>query len=123
MKQVLLFLLLIAAFGAMAQSPVTDGAKRWNGIDTSGVLSIDSVSRAPFTLVYVNKSPDFSPVTKQRMTEAFFKVYPQQVKRFNNQSLTRIVFFIDPAYDGIAATGRGVVRYNPAWFKTHPDDI
>jgi hypothetical protein len=119
----LLFCMSVISAGAQPPSIVRDSSKRWNGIDTTGLVSIDSITRGPFTVVFVNKEPTFEMKTKERMIDAFFKVYPQQVKRFNPNSLKRVIFLIDPAYQGVAATGRGVVRYNPTWFKTHPDDI
>src|SRR5688500_4281902 len=107
----------------LAISQSQDTSKRWYGVDTTGLIWIDSITRAPFTLVFINKDTSFNQVTKQRMVETFFKVYPQQVNRFNPNSLTRVVFFVDPAYKGVAAAGRGIVRYNPSWFVSHPDDI
>src|SRR5688572_13880302 len=108
---------------SVAQESRPDTSKRWYGVDTTGLIWIDSITRAPYTLVFINKDTSFKQVTKQRMIETFFKVYPQQVNRFNANSLKRVVFFVDPAYKGVAAAGRGIVRYNPQWFVTHPDDI
>jgi hypothetical protein len=106
-----------------AQENRADTTRRWYGVDTTGLIWIDSITRAPYTLVFINKDTAFRQVTKQRMIETFFKVYPQQVTRFNANSQKRVVFFVDPAYKGVAAAGRGIVRYNPQWFVTHPDDI
>jgi hypothetical protein len=50
-------------------------------------------------------------------------VYPAQVKRFNPDASKKVTFIIDPAYSGVAATGGGVIRYNPKWLKDHPEDI
>src|SRR5258708_2973572 len=75
------------------------------------------------TLVFINEQPDFAPVTRQRMIDAFFTVSPQESHRFNKQPLKRVEFFIDPAYTGVAETGGGVARYNPVWLKENPEDI
>jgi len=83
----------------------------------------DTISKSGFTLVFINKDSAFSKETKQKMIDAFFAVYPQQVKRFNQTAQKKVVFIIDPAYTGVAATSGGVVRYNPKWMKDHPEDI
>ncbi len=83
----------------------------------------DSITKGGYTLIFVTKDSSFSTVTKQKMTEAFFTVYPRQAERFNPAALKKISFIIDPAYTGVAATGGGVARYNPKWMKDHPEDI
>lgn len=92
-------------------------------VDTTGILSKDSITREGFTLIFINKDTFFDPATKQRMIDAFFVVYPKEVNRFNKSSLKRVTFIIDPAYNGVAATGNGVARYSPKWMKSHPEDI
>ena len=57
------------------------------------------------------------------MTDAFYTVYPAEAKRFNPETSKKVTFIIDPAYNGVAATGGGMVRYNPKWMKDHPEDI
>jgi len=83
----------------------------------------DSITKGVYTLIFINKDSAFSDVTKQRMTEAFFTVYPQLVQRFNADARKKVVFIIDPGYKGVAATSGGVIRYNPQWLKDHPSDI
>lgn len=83
----------------------------------------DSLKKGPYTLVFISKDSTFAPVTKQKMIEAFFTVYPKEAKRFNPQTLKKVTFVIDPAYAGVAATGRGVATYNPKWLRDHPEDI
>jgi hypothetical protein len=83
----------------------------------------DSITRGKYTLVIINDQPDFDPVTRQKMIEVFFTVYPQEAQRFNRETLKRVEFFIDPTYTGVAETGDGVARYNPQWLKNHPEDI
>src|ERR1700748_1221978 len=85
--------------------------------------TVDSVKKKGLTLIFKNNEPSFSLETKQRLIDAFFEVYPKEVAEYNPRSLTRVTFFVDTAYKGVAATGGGVVRYNPKWFVTHPEDI
>jgi hypothetical protein len=83
----------------------------------------DTVTRGKYTLVVLNDAIDFDTVTRRRMIDAFFDVYPREADRFNKNTLKQVTFFIDPRYEGVAATGGGVARFNPAWFKEHPEDI
>lgn len=90
---------------------------------TPPYLAQDSLTRRGYTLVFVSRDSTFSPVTRQRMIDTFFAVYPREARRFNPRTLRRITFVIDPAYDGVAATGNGVARYNPRWLLAHPEDL
>lgn len=83
----------------------------------------DSVTKKKIKLVFINRDSLLNPDTREKMIKAFFKVYPAEMKRFNRDAPRRVVFIVDPGYKGVAATGGGVVRYNPAWLKTHPEDI
>jgi len=111
------FLLLPLALGllaapAAAQSP-----------SATVPVGRDSLTQKGYTLVFINQDPALSAVTKQRMTDAFFKVYPQEAKRFNPQTRRKVTFFVNPAYTGVAATDNGLVDYNPKWLREHPEDI
>ena len=86
-------------------------------------ISKDTIVKGKYTLVFVNSSADFDPVTKKKMIDAFFTVYPLEAQRFNKKTLTHVTFWIDPSYNGVAETGNGLARYNPAWLKSHPEDI
>src|SRR5579859_1662635 len=81
----------------------------------------DTITRAGYTLYIINNEPSFDPVTRQRMIDAFFTVYPEEAGRFNPNTLKQVTFFIDPSYKGVAETGNGVARYNPKWLKDHPE--
>jgi basic secretory peptidase family protein len=86
-------------------------------------ISQDTITRGKYTLIFINKEPGFDTVTRQKMIAAFFKVYPIEAKRFNKHTLGKVVFVIDPTYEGVAETEAGVARYNPRWLKSHPEDI
>src|SRR5450631_4088284 len=73
----------------------------------------DSVRKGEYALVFINYEPGFDTVTKKRMFDAFFAVYPAEASRFNKNTLRRVTFVIDPAYRGVAGTDEGIVRYNP----------
>lgn len=86
-------------------------------------ISRDTITRGKYSVVFINKSPGFSARTRQRLIDTYFEVYPKEAKRFNPHTLLLVNFIIDPAYDGVAATDAGVVRFNPQWFVKHPEDI
>ncbi|MDR0559253.1 MAG: basic secretory family protein [Prevotellaceae bacterium] len=89
---------------------------------TAGEIK-DSTVKDGYTLVVIDKSPDFDKNTKTKLCEVFFQVYPQLVNRFNKNSTKKVVFVIDPEYKGVAATFRGRVVFCPDWFKSNPEDI
>jgi hypothetical protein len=111
------FLLLAATLGLLAAPAAAQS--------TGATVPVgrDSLTQKGYTLVFINQDPALSAVTKKRMVDAFYKVYPQEAKRFNPKTLRKVTFFVNPAYTGVAATGNGVVDYNPKWLRDHPEDI
>ena len=91
-----------------------------NGYQTPAA---DTITRQGYTLVFINRQPDFDTTTRQRMIDAFFTVYPKEANRFNSHTAKKVVFTIDPDYDGVAETGNDKVRFNPRWLTAHPEDI
>jgi len=87
------------------------------------IARAETITRGKYTVVFINKDSGFSAVTKQRLIDTYFKVYPLEADRFNSRTLRKVQFVIDPAYDGVAATDAGIVRFNPNWFVKHPEDI
>ena len=109
-------MLMLAAENICAQ-------ENWNQIDLNGVVSNDTTTAKGFTLIFINKAPAFDSTVKRRMIDAFFTVYPLESEMYNNQTLKKVIFLIDPEYKGVAATDDGIVRYNSEWFVKHPGDI
>lgn len=116
-KILLLSLLLLIIGEASAQ------IKDWNDLGVENKVSKDSISKNGFTLLFINKSPGFDATVKQRMINTFFQVYPLQAKKYNKNTLRKVIFIIDPAYTDVAASWNGIVRYNPEWLKKYPGDI
>lgn len=96
---------------------------QWSHYDTTGFFTKDSISKKGYTLIFINKDSLFDQHVKQGLIKTFFTVYPKEARRFNPQTARKVTFIIDPGYDGVAATGNTVVRFNPQWFKGHPQDI
>ena len=115
--------LLFVPFLLLIISKASAQIKDWNELGTENIISKDSISKKGFSLIFINKSPGFDAKVKQRMINTFFQVYPLQAKKYNVKTLRKVIFIIDPAYDGVAASWNGIVRYNPEWLKKHPGDI
>jgi len=113
MKNYMLVLIFGLLCGTLLAHPAAD----------TSILRTDTIKKGKLTLTFINQSPTLSLVTKQRLVDAFFKVYPQEMKEYNKESLREVTFIIDTSYKGVAATGHGVVHFNPEWFVKHPEDI
>jgi len=90
---------------------------------TAFAQKADTIKKGKLTLVFISNDASFSMVTKQRLIDAFFIVYPKEINEYNKNSSTLVTFFIDTAYKGVAATSNDKVRFNPDWFVKHPEDI
>jgi hypothetical protein len=83
----------------------------------------DTIQKKKLTLIFVDKDSSLTAEYKQRMVDAHFKQYPKLIKKYNKNSPKQVTFLIDKDYKGVAATGGGVIRYNPGWFDKNPEDI
>jgi hypothetical protein len=95
----------------------------WSHYDTTGFFTMDSVYKKGYTLLFINKDSIFDPGVKRQLINTFFIVYPEEAERFNPQTVKKVTFIIDPHYKGVAATANAVTRFNPEWFRLHPEDI
>ena len=111
-------ILLLLATGVKAQEN-----NDWNHIGMEDVQSNDTTVRKGDTLIFINKQPGFDSTVKQQLIQTFFTVYPKEAKLYNRNTLRKVIFVVDPAYKGVAATNNGLVRFNPEWFVKHPKDI
>lgn len=118
LKTIILLLLVINAYKGRCQT-----ARRWEDIDLHGFHQVDTVSKHGFTLIFINKDSLFNAVTAQRLKEAFWKIYPEEVKRFNKNAMHTITIVISQDYKGVAATMNGVVKIDQDWLTKNPEDI
>jgi len=116
MKKYILTAVLLFAARCLFAHPV-------KGLTDTTSTNTEVIKKDKLTLTFINTSSSFSPVTRQRLIDAFFKVYPEEIKEYNKKSLREVTFMIDTSYKGVAATGHGVVHFNPEWFVKHPEDI
>lgn len=89
----------------------------------SQVKSQETVKRNGYTLTFLNNYAELDPKLKTRLIETFFVVYPKLAKEYNPKTLKEVVFSVDTAYKGVAATAAGKVSFSSVWMKTHPEDI
>jgi hypothetical protein len=114
----------LAAASLLACSPTQSKKPNYNhGFAPQNYPLKDSIEEKGFKLLFLSNDSTFSPVVKTAMIKTFFTVYPPLVERFNKESLRRVVFIIDKAYDGIAVAFNGWVVFNPKWFAGNPKDF
>jgi hypothetical protein len=124
MKRLILTAITCSSFCiTFSQSVQTKKQYDWNDRNNNTIYRSDSITKKGFTFIFLVQDSAFNPVTQQKLTDAFFTVYPQEVKRFNKNAAKKIVFIIDPSYDGVAAANNNIIRCNPGWMKAHPEDI
>jgi hypothetical protein len=85
--------------------------------------AIDTIKKNGYTLIIYGNDEHFDNAIKEKLINTFFIVYPKIVKEYNKKSLKQVVFFIDTAYHGVAATDNGRVVFSPAYMSKHPNDI
>jgi len=112
-----------AAPAGKAAAVVSDAIKDWKIVDSTGFYKRRVIARDGYTLVFINRSPDFDTAVGARMVDAFFRAYPAEARRFNPSSLRTVTLVIDPAYHGVAGTSDGIIRVDPAYMKKEPRDI
>lgn len=118
LKQALSIVGLLYSFSVSAQD-------NWQHTenDRKAAVDVDSITKNGYTLIWINKDKGFSPALKDRLVAAYFTNYPKLAKKYNNKTIKKVSFVIDPDYKGVAATAGGIVRYSPEWFAKNPGDI
>ncbi len=114
---------IIATVGLLITTYVCTAQSNWDNVFSKDDVSRDTISKKDYTLVFINKDIAFDKKVEQNMINAFFTVYPKEVKAYNRRSLKKVTIIIDPGYEDVAATAGGIVRVNPKWMHKHPGDI
>lgn len=120
-----IFLSIVLCFSMLLFFDNASAQRDWRNTDKDRNVAaeIDSITKGGYTLIWINKDPDFNQDIKKRLMDTYFITYPQLAKDFNRATLKSVTFVIDPEYKGVAATSGGVIRYNPEWFVKNPSDI
>jgi len=116
LRGITLLILFLTGYIANAQTE-----RKWEDIGTD-IYSKRTIKKDGLKLVLIDKDTLFSKATEQNMINVFFKVYPQEEKRFYPKALHTITIVITKEYDGVAATLGGIIKVNPGWLKKHPED-
>lgn len=119
MKAILIVLLIVALTFKFTQ-PAWASRLQVTGNETPVA---DTITREGYNLLVYNLQPGFDTSTRRRLIDAFFQVYPIEVRRFNTKAARQVIFTIDPGYDGVAETSGNRVRISPTWLTAHPEDI
>ncbi|MGV8878236.1 MAG: basic secretory protein-like protein [Sphingobacteriaceae bacterium] len=127
MKIPIAFLTLILLFIITLESPAQTKRKRIDNWEDLGTfLTKDSITKGKYTLIFLNKDSAFQKDDKdlkRRMIKTFFKVYPKEAKAYHKETAKKVIFIIDPDYEGVAATSGAIVRYSPDYMLKFPKDI
>lgn len=75
------------------------------------------------TLTFTDKGGGVSQTVRDRLVQVFFTNYAKERSRFNTSAPTSVRLTIDPAYNGVAATGGSSVTCSASWLVGHPSDI
>ena len=118
LKLIFTILLAVVAVYTSAQTP-----HKWENIDTTGFHKKEIIKKNGLTLIIINKDSLFNAATLQNITDVFWKIYPQEMKRFNPQSLRTVTILISNDYKGVAATLNGVIKIDQDWLTVHPEDV
>src|SRR4051812_18328203 len=117
-------LIIIAIIAILAFLTVKSKAQRkWEDIDSAGYFKKEISKRKDLTLIFINKDSTFNKRTIERLKDAFWQVYPAQMKRFNQKSTKMVTIVISEEYKGVAATLNGIIKIDQNWLTQHPEDI
>lgn len=83
----------------------------------------DTLKKDGYTLIISGNDDHFDNAIREKLISTFFTVYPKIVKEYNKKSLKEVKFFIDTAYNGVAATDNGRVVFSSVYMTKHPNDI
>ncbi len=86
-------------------------------------ISVDTLNKKGYSLVFISKDPDLDERVKQSLIDTYFKVYPVLVKKFNNKSTKDVLFVVDTAYGGVAEASGNRILFSSKYLKSNPTDI
>lgn len=89
---------------------------------TEPLSRVDSVMRNDLKLIFVNHSDKEALNYKEKLSNAFFTVYPELLKEYNPNAVKRVYFIVDPTYDGVAYSFGDVVVFSYKYMEGNPND-
>ncbi len=79
--------------------------------------------RNGYSLTVLNNDTSFDKAVILKLENTFFAVYPKLVKEYNARAIKKVTFLIDTAYDGVAETSKGRVKFGAKYLTKFPKDI
>lgn len=90
----------------------------------SPVNTVEIITEGANTLTFIDKTQNLNPAVKSCLINVFKVNYQKMADAYNPNATKKVVFVIEPGYNGVAAAfGGAVIRYNPDWFLNNPKDI
>ncbi len=86
-------------------------------------ISVDTVKKGDYQLVFINKNLNFNPVIKKELIETYFTVFPVLVSTFNDKTTHDVIFVTDTAYKGVAEASGNRILFSTTYMNAHPTDI
>lgn len=94
-----------------------------NPVSGKSAADVQTIKKGKYTLVFECKAPGFNPEINKRLIDAYFKVYPVLVKKYNKKVTRLVTFVIDPEYKGVAGASNGRIVFGAKYMTDHPGDI
>ena len=92
-------------------------------ISSAIAQTINTYNKKGYILTFINFDARLDSTLQQRMVNTFYTVYPELAKAYNKKTAKEVMFIIDTAYKGVAATDSGKVTISARWMHLHPEDI
>lgn len=90
----------------------------------SPVNTVETISSGKNTLTFVDKTSNLNPAVKAGLINVFKVNYQKMADLYNPEATGKVIFVIEPGYQGVAAAfGGAVIRYDPDWFQSNPKDL
>lgn len=85
--------------------------------------SLSQYKYGGYTFNFQNFAGKFNPEIKQKLVEAYFKVYPALVKEFNPTAKREVTLTIDSLLSVVGNNSGSTIRLHPKWLEGRPEDI
>lgn len=85
------------------------------------ISKVQTIVHGKNTLTYVDKTVGFNQSITDGLINVFKVNYQKLADIYNPNATDKIVFVIEPGYEGVAAAfGGAIIRYDPEWFMSNP---
>jgi len=120
-RQIIIFSAFITVL--FSNTLAAQDVRRWEDIDTTGYFNEDMLQQNGITLLFINKDSLANLQSISALKEVFWKIYPEEMKRFNRKSPKTVTIMIGKEYKGVAASLHAVIKIDQDWIRNNPEDI